>query len=284
MVNAITVDVEDWFHVSRFRDLIKPSDWPKLESRVANNVTQVLDIFDEFEVKGTFFILAWVAQYFPELVWMIHERGHEIGSHGYSHQLIYDQSRDEFDADLKASLRLLKDILGYDVRSYRAPSFSINKKSLWVFDVLVRNGIAIDSSMFPVNHDLYGGLDTPAEFYRIPVQDFSLIECPPATIPLAGKNFPIGGGGYFRLFPMWLIEKSLNSLNEKGTPAVIYFHPWEIDFNQPRLPAGRVNSFLHYNNIEFMTQKLRHLFSRFSFSTLGQVVNSAPITLTWPKW
>ena len=192
-------------------------------------------------LKATFFILAWVAENFPELVWTIHKNGHEIGSHGSSHKLIYEQTPEEFSEDLKNSLQILRDIVGPEVVSYRAPSFSINLQTLWIFEILEANGVQIDSSFFfPVKHDIYGGIMSPAEFFKIPVKSHgNVIECPLATVTVAGKNFPIAGGGYLRMLPLWVIDKGIKSLNQNGRAAVIYFHPWELDPFQPSSCSGK---------------------------------------------
>ncbi|NIA29605.1 MAG: DUF3473 domain-containing protein [Actinobacteria bacterium] len=285
MLNAMTIDVEDWFHVSRFRKKIHVSEWPALESRVSQNVSRILKLLEEYNVKATFFILAWVAEHQPDVVRAIQDYGHEIGTHGYGHQLIYEQTQEEFDEDLQKSVEILENISGVKVSSYRAPSFSINLKSLWAFEVLKKSGIDIDSSFFPVKHDLYGGIQSPSEFFRVPVNGSgTLVECPLATVSMGNKNFPIAGGGYLRMFPLWMIEKGIRAINQSGRPAVIYFHPWELDELQPRVHAGAVDQFLHYNNIDQTEKKLYSLLQKFEFSTLSNVIASTKITKTWPRW
>ena len=283
--NAITVDVEEWFHVSRFRKHIRPQDWPSFESRVVENVRRVLALFRRYQIKGTFFILGWVAERHPEVVEAIMEDGHEIATHGYGHQLIYEQTPAEFAADLKKSLEILEGIVHHPIRSYRAPSFSINYNSLWAFEVLHRHGIQVDSSFFPVSHDLYGGIQVPTEFFTVPVNGTGTItECPLATATFGQKTFPIAGGGYLRMFPLWIIERGIRDINKKGRGVVIYFHPWELDFYQPRFSAGKVDRFLHYNNIDQTEKKLEALLQKFSFTTLEQVRAATKIKKIWPRW
>ncbi len=285
MLNAITIDVEEWFHVSRFRKHIKPQDWGTLESRVVPSVARVLRLLSEHNVKATFFILAWVAEQHPQIVQMIENQGHDIGTHGYAHQLVYDLGEKEFAADLDKSLKILRDLATVPVESYRAPSFSINGKSLWAFKILKDHGVNVDSSFFPVKHDLYGGVQSPKEFFYVPLNGSgTILECPLATRQVADRAFPIAGGGYLRMFPLWFLENSIRVINQSGRPAVIYFHPWEIDEVQPRVPAKLVDRFLHYNNIDQTEKKLHALLKKFSFSTLNDVINQTPVEKEWPEW
>ncbi len=286
MLNAITVDVEDWFHVSLFRHLIKTEDWPLLESRVVENVCRVLQIFKEHDVKGTFFVLGWVAEKYPELVRTIAEYGHDIGSHGYFHQLIYEQTPEQFGAELKKSLKLLQDITAHEILAYRAPSFSITHETFWTLQLLRQCGIEYDSSIFPIKHDVYGQLDSPQEIFRIPLggNGGTLIECPPSTISILGTNFPIAGGAYLRLFPLWLIAHGIRQLNHAGRPAIIYFHPWELDPLQPRMQVGILKRLRHYGNLEITETKLRYLLKNFQFGPLQQVIAATKINRVWPDW
>ena len=285
MLNAITINVEEWFHVSRFRKHIDPADWGSLESRVLPSVARVLQLLKQHEVRATFFILAWVAEQHPQIVKMIEENGHDIGTHGYAHQLVYDLGPKEFQADLAKSLKILRDIATVSIDSYRAPSFSINTKSLWAFEILKDHDVHIDSSFFPVKHDLYGGVPSPKEFFYVPVNGSgTVLECPLATRQVADRAFPIAGGGYLRMFPLWFLENSIKVINQSGQPAVIYFHPWEIDEFQPRVPAKFMDRFLHYNNIDQTEKKLHALLDKFSFSTLKDVVKQTIVKKEWPEW
>jgi polysaccharide deacetylase family protein (PEP-CTERM system associated) len=285
ILNALTIDVEDWFQVSRFRRHIREKDWPDLPCRVVENVCHILKLFDEYHVKATFFVLGWVAERYPELVRTIKMHGHDIGTHGYGHHLIYEQSPKEFTEDLQKSLRLLRDIVGPEVVCYRAPSYSIGRNTLWVFEILKDHGIEVDSSLFPVNHDLYGGLKSPRQIFRIPVNGKGyLLECPLATMSVAGRNFPIAGGGYLRLFPLWVIEQGIRQLNRAGISAVFYLHPWEMDCLQPRVPVGLWDRLRHYGNINRTEEKLCRLLEKFRFSTLQKVVADCDIIPVWPRW
>jgi polysaccharide deacetylase family protein (PEP-CTERM system associated) len=286
MLNAITVDVEDWFHVSLFRNMIKTEDWASLESRVVDNVCRVLKIFKDYDVKGTFFILGWVAERYPALVRTIAEYGHDIGSHGYSHQLIYEQTPEQFGAELRKSITILRDLSARDILAYRAPSFSITHETFWSLNVLHQCGIEFDSSIFPIKHDLYGQLDSPQEIFRVPLgcNGDMLIECPPSTITVLGTNFPIAGGAYLRLFPLWLIAHGIRRLNRAGRPAIIYFHPWELDPLQPRMPVGILKRLRHYGNLDVTEEKLRYLLKTFQFGPLQQVVAATKVDRVWPEW
>lgn len=275
MRNALTIDVEEWFHVSRFRNVIKPGDWPELESRVVQNVCYLLKLLREHEVRATFFVLGWIAERRPELVYTIAQCGHEIGSHSYAHQLVYEQTREEFTEDLQKSLHVLRGVVGSEVKCYRAPSYSISSRNLWVFETLHDNGITIDSSLFPIKHDLYGVSDSPTGIFEVSLNGKgSLIECPLSTVSVAGKNFPVAGGGYLRLFPLWVISKGIARLNRAEQPAIIYVHPWELDPLQPRIAVSFFDRVRHYANLETTAGKLRTLLRTFPFSTLGEIVVS----------
>ncbi len=285
MWNALTVDVEDWFHVTRLRDRIPPQDWKDQQSRVVENVARILVLLDEFRVKATFFILGWVAERHPELVKAIADQGHEIGSHGYRHQLIYEQSRAEFARDVRRSVQILEEITDKPILSYRAPTYSINAKTLWAFEILCENGIQIDSSLFPVKHDLYGELSCPHHFFKIPVRGKGFItECPIATLELWGRKFPIGGGGHLRCYPLRLIEQGIERLNRKRQAAVIYFHPWEIDPLIPRVETSLLRGMVQYTGIRRTEDKIRQLLQRFDFTTLQETVQNIKLEEYWPRW
>ena len=280
MYNALTIDVEDYFMVTAFSDVVKSEDWSKYESRVENNTLQILDILDEYRVKATFFTLGWVAEHYPKLVSEIHRRGHEVASHGYNHRLTYDLSLQEFREDVRRSKALLEDIVGESIVGYRATSCSIMKKSLWALDILIEEGFTYDSSIFPIHHDIYGY----PEFSRFPVNIHregvgDILEIPISTISIFGKNIPIAGGGYLRLFPIRFTEWGIHRLNEKeGKPVIVYIHPWELDPKQPRLNGRRLSIFRHYINMETTSSKLRGLLSKFKFAPINQVFH--PCTKT----
>ena len=276
IVNAMSIDVEDYFHVSAFDGLVPRSGWDRMESRVCRNTERLLDVFSEFETKATFFVLGWVADRFPELVRSIVQRGHEIASHGYAHRLIYDQTPAAFRADVRRAKSILEDACGRQVAGYRAPSYSITPRSLWALDILVEEGYQYDSSIFPIRHDRYGIPVSARRPYRIDRPAGSIIEVPGSTTRVGLLNLPIGGGGYFRLLPYgwtrWGIAR-VNRLEE--IPTVFYLHPWEIDPEQPRLPAGRLSRFRHYRHLEDTESRLRRLLADFRFGPLESLVSDA---------
>ncbi len=270
ILNAITVDVEDYFHVSGFANVVRPGDWSGLEGRVEANTFKLLEIFADYNVSATFFVLGWVADRYPSLVQAIQGAGHEVGSHGYGHKLVYRCSREEFCEDLRRSKRSLEDLTGERVAGYRAPSFSIDRKSLWAFEILAEEGISYDSSIFPIYRDRYG-FPTANRFphWMSLNSGLRLFEFPLATWRFLGVNFPIAGGGYLRLFPYPWIRYGLCSLNfGDDTAAVLYLHPWELDANQPRLNGSWISRTRHYVNLHTTERKVRGLLADFSFTSL----------------
>lgn len=275
--NAMTVDVEDYFHVSALAPAAPRDRWASFESRVVANTTRLLDLFDAHEVKVTCFVLGWVADRHPELVRDIAARGHEVASHGYWHQLVYDLTPAAFKDDVVRSRRLLQDLSGQPVEGYRAPSFSITTRSLWALDVLLEAGYRYDASIFPVRHDRYGIADAPRGVHTLERAGGTLLEVPPATVRLAGQNLAIAGGGYFRLLPYAWHRWGIGHLNAaEGRPAVFYLHPWEVDPGQPRLPASRLSTFRHYTNLHRTEGRLRDLLQRFRWTTMRRVIDAAP--------
>ncbi|MGH8245219.1 MAG: XrtA system polysaccharide deacetylase, partial [Gammaproteobacteria bacterium] len=237
LVNAMTVDIEDYFHVSAFTDHIDRADWDNRPTRVVRNVELVLELFREHHVRGTFFVLGWVAERHPGLVRRIVDEGHELASHGFGHVKIHRQTPAEFRADVRKTRLLLEDVGGVQVRGYRAPSFSIGAGTMWAFNVLEEEGYEYSSSVYPIRHDHYGMPEAPRFAFK-PLDSVDILECPVSTLSLLGRNLPCGGGGYFRLLPYaasrWAMRR-VNRLDEK--PCVFYFHPWEIDPDQPRVPG-----------------------------------------------
>jgi polysaccharide deacetylase family protein (PEP-CTERM system associated) len=267
--NALTVDVEDYFHVAALAPTIHRDSWDSRESRVVDNTHRLLAIFEEFDVRGTFFVLGWVADKHPQLVRDIAARGHEIACHGFSHRLVYEQPPKEFYEETLRAKNLLEDITGSGVDGYRAASYSIVRESLWALDILVELGFVYDSSIFPVHHDRYGIPNA----VRVPHQlstpnGRSIVEWPLATARILGCRLPVAGGGYFRLLPYWLSRWGLASINRRELrPFVFYLHPWEIDPAQPRVPASWLSRFRHYNNLEKSEERLRRLLGEFQFGT-----------------
>jgi polysaccharide deacetylase family protein (PEP-CTERM system associated) len=274
ITNALTVDVEDYFHVSAFARVLNRENWDSMESRVEQNTYKLLEIFDEASVSATFFVLGWVADRYPNLVRDICANGHELACHGFSHQLIYTQDPAEFRQETIRAKGLLEDISGWPVTGYRAASYSITNKSRWAIDTLIDAGFQYDSSIVPVRHDLYGMTGVSAHPYRITAADGrSMIEFPPSTISVVGNRIPIGGGGYFRLFPYWFSRWGLNRVNNQdGMPFSFYLHPWEVDPEQPRISAGWKSRFRHYNNLEKCEGRLIRLLGEFRFSTMRSVL------------
>ena len=282
--NAITVDVEDWFHVSLFRHHIRHSDWEKMESTVVENTVRILNIFSRHEVKATFFVLGWVAERYPELVIAIQENGHEIASHGYGHQMVFEQSPDQFQEDIGRSLEILQSITGEKVRGYRAPSYSITRDTLWALEKLIELGLDYDSSIFPVRHDVYGVADAPRFPFKIEIVDKgSIIEFPISTTKILGKNVPIAGGGYLRLWPYWFFKQGIRKVNRTGEPTIIYFHPWEIDPLIPRIEVGNMKHLRHYGNLALMEERIISLLKHFQFTTVWQVLQERREFHQWPE-
>ena len=267
IVNAMTVDVEDYFQVSAFDHVVKRADWDRMESRVERNTHALLDLFDEFQVRATFFVLGWIGERQPKLVAEIDRRGHEVASHGYGHQLAYHQTPGAFRDDVRRARRILQDAGGQDVVGYRAPSYSITSRSLWALDVLVDEGYEYDSSIFPIRHDRYGVPGAPRHRHVRHTPAGPIIELPPATVRWAGVNLPAAGGGYFRLMPFGWTRWALERLNEgERQPAVFYIHPWELDPGQPRLAARPLSRFRHYRNLDVTEPRLRRLLGLFRFA------------------
>ncbi len=339
MLNALTIDIEDYFQVHAFSNAIKYEDWSNYECRIERSTDHILEILNSArqnskfksqnlklnqsvthslnnsltqKVRGTFFVLGWIADRYPNVIRTIQKEGHEIACHGYSHQLIYKQSREEFREDIKRAKGVLEDITGSEVIGYRAPSYSITNKSRWAFEILVEEGFKYDSSIFPIRHDFYGMPNAPrfpflislngTNNYEFSVLNYelgdskfitqnsklninnsithslinsnSLIEFPISTVRILWQNFPISGGGYFRLFPYPLIRKGLKSINEKESkPFIFYLHPWEIDFDQPRIKSLSLKSrFRHYVNLIKTEEKFRKLLKDFDFSSIRNIL------------
>jgi len=284
LCNALTIDVEDYFHVTAFESCLERSQWDDMEWRVAANTDRILSCLDDAGVRGTFFILGWVAERLPELVRDIQLAGHEIGSHGYLHQCIYHQTTAQFRADIRRGRDLLEQITGGPVIAYRAPTFSITHQSEWALDVLIEEGFRIDSSIYPTRHDRYGLPGTPLEPHQIHRPAGTLWEFPPPVWRVLGYPLPVGGGGYFRLYPYWLTRHGLRAINAAGRPFAAYLHPWEFDPEQPRLRPGWLRGFRHYVNLHKTEERFQRLLRDFAFSTLSEALtrwSGQPIL--WPR-
>jgi polysaccharide deacetylase family protein (PEP-CTERM system associated) len=273
VVNAMTIDVEDYFHVSVFDGVLPRTQWGSMESRVCRNTGRLLDILGEHDVRGTFFVLGWVAERHPELVRQIATAGHEVASHGYAHRLIYDQTPAAFRDDVRRAKGLLEDACGRRVRGYRAPSYSITPRSLWALDVLLEEGYEYDSSIFPIRHDRYGIPVSERQPYFVDRPSGTLIEIPASATSLGPANLPIAGGGYFRILPYWWTRWGISRVNRlEGRAAVFYLHPWEIDPEQPRLHTSRLGTFRHYRHLDETEARLRRLLKDFRFGTMESIV------------
>jgi polysaccharide deacetylase family protein (PEP-CTERM system associated) len=271
VVNAMTVDVEDWFQVQAFAGIIARDAWETLPRRVEANTETFLQMFADAGVKATFFTLGWVADRHPGLVRRIVDEGHELASHGYWHQLADSQTQDVFREDVGHARRVLEDVGGVSVRGYRAPTFSINTRNPWAFDVLADEGYTYSSSLFPIKHDLYGMPDAPRFAHR--VGGGRLTEIPMTTVRAGGRNLPCSGGGYFRLFPYGLFRAGLRRFNRQdGASGVFYTHPWEIDPGQPRVSvAPMMSKFRHYVNLSRTKARIERLLRDFAWDRMDRV-------------
>jgi polysaccharide deacetylase family protein (PEP-CTERM system associated) len=275
--NALTIDVEDWFQVSNFDGLVARSDWDRYPSRVVPNTRRLLETFAERDVRGTFFVLGWVAERFPGLVREILDAGHEVASHGWGHELVHRLGPERFAADLDRSVAAIGAAAGVRPRGYRAPSFSIDRRAPWALDVLVDRGFAYDSSIFPVRHPRYG---VPS-FERVPRRvrtsgGKEILEFPLTTLRVLGRNIGAAGGGWLRLLPLAVLTTAFRRMNDAGQPAVLYLHPWEIDPDQPRVPVRGLGRLTHYTNLAGTLERLRALLTRFPFARMDEVLRDAP--------
>ncbi|GMM94476.1 DUF3473 domain-containing protein [Qipengyuania sp. MTN3-11] len=269
IVNGMSVDVEDWFQVGAFENTIARSDWDGLALRVADNVARVLDLFDATGIKATFFTLGWIAEREPAMVRRIADAGHELASHGYDHARVFTLDPREFAEDVRKTRTIIEDASGQAVTGYRAPSFSIDARTPWAHEVLAEHGYAYSSSIAPVAHDHYGWREAPRFAFR-PVAETPLIEIPVTTAVFRGRRMAAGGGGFFRVLPYGFTRWAIRQVNrEEGRPAVFYFHPWEVDPEQPRATGAPLRSRLrHYTNLSVMADKLDRLAREFAWGRM----------------
>jgi len=273
IVNAMTVDVEDYFHVSAFDAVVSRAGWDGFESRVARNTEVLLELFATGNVRATFFVLGWVAERFPALVRRIAAAGHEVASHGYHHQLLYMLTPDQFRDDIRRAKAAIQAASGQPVLGYRAPSYSVIQSSLWAIDILIEEGYSYDASIFPIHHDRYGIPDSPRHPHVLERAHGSLVECPGSTVRLAGVNLPIAGGGYFRQLPYAWTRWGIDRVNRlERQPVVFYTHPWEIDPEQPRLAVGRTTGVRHYRGLAHTRRRLERLVRDFEFDAISSVL------------
>ena len=271
IVNGLSVDVEDWFQVGAFENTISRADWDGLELRVGDNVARILDLFDEAGVKATFFTLGWVAERNRAAMQSIVNRGHELASHGYDHTRVFTLTRNQFSADIAKARAILEDTSGTAVTGYRAPSFSIDARNPWAHEVLAEHGYAYSSSVAPVVHDHYGWREAP-RFAFDPLPGSDLVEIPVTTALLGKRRLAAGGGGFFRVLPYSFTRWAIRQVNSDHRPAVFYFHPWEVDPDQPRVSNASVRSRLrHYTNLSRMAGKLSNLLGDFAWGRMDEL-------------
>ena len=276
--SAFSVDVEDYFHVEAFSKDVPRDAWPSYPSRVVRNTASLLDLLDRYHVRGTFFVLGWVAQREPALVREIRERGHEVGCHSLLHRLVYRLTPDEFREDTKAAKEAIEAAAGCEVAGYRAPTFSITPKSLWAVDVLAECGFRFDSSIYPIHHDNYGMPGSPRAPYAIMTGNAGasdarrLAEFPISAFRMFGRDLPVAGGGYLRMLPWWYNRAGIDRILDEPRPAMVYVHPWEIDPQQPRIRTRLRSRLRHYTNLAGMQARLEHLLERYAFAPVGEVL------------
>jgi polysaccharide deacetylase family protein (PEP-CTERM system associated) len=274
MINAMTIDVEDYFQVSAFDRVVSRASWTARESRVVGNTERLLELFDRSGVRATFFVLGCVADRAPDLVRQIAASGHEIACHGYHHQLLYNLTPKQFREDVREAKCALEQIAGVPVVGYRAPSYSVTASTLWALDILVEEGYLYDASIFPVHHDRYGIPDAVRHPHMMQRPAGPLLEIPASTVRLGGVNLPIAGGGYFRLLPYAWTRWGIRRVNRvERKPVIFYLHPWEIDPGQPRLAVGRATRMRHYGGLARTTGRLRLLLSDFRFDSVASALN-----------
>jgi polysaccharide deacetylase family protein (PEP-CTERM system associated) len=270
----MTVDVEDYFHVSAFSKSIRRQDWDGMEYRAERSTQRLLDLFAEFGVRATFFVLGWVARRSPALVRTIHGAGHEVACHGLNHELVYLQTPQTFEEETRDAKRFLEDTIGAEVYGYRAASWSITRQSLWALDTIYELGFKYDSSVFPILHDRYGIPGAPQRPGHVMTPaGHRLVEFPPSTVSIFRMRLPVAGGGYFRIFPYWLTRAGLRRINGVlAQPFIFYLHPWEIDTEQPRVEADWLSRFRHYTSLDKTAGRLRALLGEFRCTTARDVL------------
>ncbi|MCC6782845.1 MAG: DUF3473 domain-containing protein [Planctomycetes bacterium] len=272
LAHALSVDVEDWFQVLNLARHVDRADWDKLELRCAASTRRLLELFARRGARATFFVLGWVAERVPELVREIAAAGHEIGSHGYDHRVLDELGPEGFREDLRRTARVLGELTGRAPVSFRACTWSITSRTLWAPAILAEEGYVLDSSIYPVTHPDYGIQGAPVRPYRLRTAQGELAEFPPLTVRILGRRVPVGGGGYLRLFPLWVMERGLRQAAAEGWPGCVYLHPWEVDPEQPRVKVGGLRGFRHYVNLARTLPKLDRLLARFRFVGLAEAL------------
>jgi len=265
--NILTVDLEDWFVVENLKGNVDFSDWEQLPSRVEKTTEVLLELFDDFGVRATFFVLGWLADKYPRLINKIAMQGHEIGCHSYHHHRIDSLTENEFREDTRKAVKAISEASGVEPVGYRAPSWSINARIPWAFEVLQEMGFLYDSSIYPIKHDIYGEPGAPKKIFRMQLNNGkSIFEIPASTVSILGRNFPVGGGGYLRHSPLWFTKKMISRLNRDNQPAVIYIHPWELDENPPRMKGlSKFQKFRQYGSIKTLKHKMELILDAYDF-------------------
>jgi len=282
--HLLSFDVEEYFQVEAAAFCVRPETWELYEKRLAPCIERILTLLERNNASATFFILGWVAKHEPDVVRQIVRAGHEIACHGMNHQMLIRQTRQSFHNDILESRKILEDIAGKPILGYRAPTFSITRQTAWAIDILSQSGFLYDSSVFPIRHDRYGVPDSPRYPYTaVGPQGGTILEIPPLTLRLLGTNWPVGGGGYLRLFPLRCVTAGLEQAQSDHQPGMIYLHPWEIDPGQPKLPMNRLASFRHRVNLAATEKKLNNLLERYSFSSV-QTFLQKPDMREYPKF
>jgi polysaccharide deacetylase family protein (PEP-CTERM system associated) len=281
ITNALTIDVEDYFQVSAFASHIARSDWERRESRIERNVERILELLAHHQTTATFFTLGWIAERYPHIVRAISAQGHELASHGYGHQRVSDLTEAEFCADIGRAKDILEDLSARPVLGYRAPSFSISATNMWALDCLARAGYQYSSSIYPIRHDHYGMPDAPRFAHRV---TSGLLEIPATTLRVLNRNLPASGGGYFRLLPYFFSRWMLRQVNgTDGRAAIFYFHPWEIDVDQPRVAGISARTrFRHYVNLGRMEMRLKQLLLDFAWGRMDEIF-LGPVSVPAPQ-
>ena len=271
-VHCLSFDIEEHFQVSAFESPMRRQNWDHFESRVERNTEKILELIELRGLRATFFILGWVAERCPMLVRRIFAGGHEIASHGYSHELVTSQTPQEFREDVRKTKAILEDLTGQHVYGYRAPSFSITKNSVWALSILCEEGYGYDTSIVPIIHDRYGIPNALSIVHQVRTESGIIWEIPPSTVSICGMKVPIGGGGYFRIFPYWVFRPLLRKAEATNSPLVTYFHPWEVDPGQPRMKGSCLSRLRHYTNLHRTHERLSRLLSDFAFAPIKEVI------------
>jgi len=276
--HGLSFDVEEHFQVSAFWSETRRQQWDSLESRVEGNTQRIAELLAAHDMKATFFVLGWVAERHPGLVRSLSREGHEIASHGYSHELVTAQSPESFRIDVRKAKQILEDVIGKPILGYRAPSFSITMQTRWALKILVEESYRYDSSVFPIFHDRYGMPGAEPHCHRLATEAGPLWEVPPSTIEVFGLRLPVAGGGYFRLVPYAILRHFLKRIERAGQPLVMYLHPWELDPEQPRMEGSLLSQFRHYNNLHKTEPRLVSLLSEFRFGPIQRLIESVELS------